>query len=90
MKKLLLLFMLMGSSLAAYAGPTCTDGKDKSNWIPEQQFQAQLKKQGYTWKVFKESSHGCYEIYGHDKAGQKVEIYFNPVTGEIAKQRIES
>ncbi|MEH6452351.1 MAG: PepSY domain-containing protein [Psychromonas sp.] len=90
MKKLLAVFMMMGISLSVFAGPTCTDGEDKSNWIPEQQFQKQLKDQGYTWKKFKESSHGCYEIYGYNKEGQKVEIYFHPVTGEIVKQRDKS
>lgn len=89
MKKLLTLFMMMGISLSVFAGPKCTDGKDKSNWIPVEKFQQQLQEQGYSWKKFKESRGGCYEIYGHDKAGQKVEIYFHPVSGEIVKKKIE-
>ena len=87
MKKVFAAFLMMGISLNVLAGPTCTDGKNKSDWIPEQHFQQNLKDQGYTVKTFEESSHGCYEIYGFDKDGQKVEIYFHPVTGEIVQQK---
>ncbi len=30
----------------------------------------------------------CYEIYGWNKAKQKVEIYFDPVTGKAIKTEI--
>lgn len=29
----------------------------------------------------------CYEIYGTDKAGKKVEIYFDPVSGKPVEQK---
>lgn len=90
MKKVFAIFLLMGVSLSVFAGPECTTGEDKSNWIPEEQFKQNLKDHGYTIKTFEESSHGCYEIYGYDKDGQKVEIYFHPVTGEIVKQNTSS
>ena len=86
MKKIVTILLLIGVSLSVFAGPTCTSREDKSNWIPKGQFKQNLKDQGYTVKIFEESSHGCYEIYGYDKNGQKVEIYFHPVTGEIVKQ----
>nr|MBP7915437.1 PepSY domain-containing protein [Vitreoscilla sp.] len=31
----------------------------------------------------------CWEIYGHDKAGKRVEIYFHPITGEIAEKNVK-
>jgi hypothetical protein len=38
-------------------------------------------------KTFKISGN-CYEIYGYTKDGQKAEVYFNPVTGDIVKSDI--
>lgn len=63
----------------AFAGPTCSVAKER--WMKESDFKAQLEKQGYQIKTFKVSSGKCYEIYGFDKAGKKVEIYFDPATG---------
>ena len=48
-----------------------------------------ITDQGYRIKKFKETRGGCYEIYGYDSADHKVEIYFNPVSGDIVKQEIE-
>jgi hypothetical protein len=64
---------------AAFAGPTCNVPKEK--WMNEGEFKASLEKQGYQIKTFKVSKGNCYEIYGHDKAGKKVEIYFDPSNG---------
>lgn len=49
--------------------------------MKEADFKAALEKQGYQIRTFKVSKGKCYEIYGLDKAGKKVEIYFNPATG---------
>ncbi len=71
--------LLAGLAGAAWAGPTCTAPQDK--WMKEADFKARVEKQGYQIKTFKVSKGQCYEIYGHDKDGKKVEIYFDPVTG---------
>ena len=76
--KIAAIVLALGSS-AVFAGPTCTAPQDK--WMKEADFKAQLEKQGYQIKTFKVSKGKCYEIYGHDKAGKKVEIYFDPATG---------
>ena len=70
------LFTLSGAVLA---GPSCDAPKDK--WMKEADFKKNVEAQGYQIKTFKVSKGNCYEIYGHDKAGAKVEIYFDPVTG---------
>jgi hypothetical protein len=88
MKKLFAITAAVLVSTSALAGPTCTDG-NKDNWIPEDTFQKNLVEQGYKIKKFKTTSGGCYEIYGHNAEGQKVEIYFNPVNGDIVKQEID-
>ena len=64
---------------AALAGPTCNAPQDK--WIKEADFKAKVEATGTKIKTFKVSSGKCYEIYGTDKAGKKVEIYYDPVTG---------
>jgi hypothetical protein len=44
---------------------------------------------GYKIKEFKTTDGSCYEIYGWDRQERRVEIYFNPVNGEIVKQEID-
>lgn len=75
------------ASLTAMAGTYCTPHPE-SERIPPAKFQAQLKQQGYQIKRFK-TEDNCYEIYGKNKAGQKVEIYFDTKTGKIVKQEID-
>lgn len=73
----------------AMAGPTCTTvSKDK--WQDPVKFKAQLTQQGYTMEKFKETSGSCYEIYGKNKEGKTVEIYFNPVDGKAVKSEVRS
>lgn len=76
---------LGASASAALAGPTCTD-KPHSAWRDAAQFQADLKAKGYVIDKFKTTKGNCYEIYGKDAAGKKVEIYFDPVDGRIVKE----
>ena len=72
-------------SLGAIAGPKCTDAP-RSKWMPEQTLKDRLVKQGYKIDKFKVSGQ-CYEIYGQDKAGNDVEIYFDPTDGRVVKRR---
>ena len=37
-----------------------------------------------------EKEYGCYELYAIDKDGRRVEIYMNPVTGEIVRTKFKS
>ncbi|MDI3323784.1 PepSY domain-containing protein [Pontibacterium granulatum] len=80
--------ILMLSATQVQAGPRCTDGNQES-WIPADQMQQQIKDQGYTIKKFKVTRGGCYEIYGWDKAENKVEVYFHPVSGDVVKSKVE-
>ncbi len=85
MKTLLISALLVAISSAAFAGPTCNVPKDK--WMKEADFKAALTAQGYQIKTFKVSKGECYEIYGFDKTGKKVEIYFNPATAAILETK---
>lgn len=60
---------------AAVAGPTCT--VDKAEWQTEQALRDKLGAQKWTIANVK-IDNGCYEVYGTDDKGQKVEIYFDP------------
>ena len=75
-----ILFALVLASPLAFAGPECTTA-DKAQWQDQAKFQEDLKAQGYKIKVFKVTKGNCYEIYGRDKTGNRVEIYFDPATG---------
>lgn len=83
-----LIFALLAISPVAFAGPECTSA-DPSEWKDQEAFKKSLETEGYKIKKFKVTEGNCYEIYGWDKDGRKVEIYFNPVTGEPVKTRIE-
>ena len=75
-----------GMITAAYAAPECTN-EPKEKWMSEQDMKAKIINEGYTIKRFLRSG-TCYEIYGKNKQGKNVEIYFNPVDGKIVKQRV--
>lgn len=64
---------------------TCTD-QPKDKWQKAEVFRASLEEQGYKIRRFK-TDDSCYEIYGTDKDGNKVEIYFDPVTGKVIKSK---
>lgn len=87
MRKVSLLISALGLaavSSAASASPACTK-EPKSKWLSEATMQEQVQKSGYKVKTFKTTG-SCYEIYGWDKAGNRAEVYFNPVDGSIVKK----
>ena len=63
----------------------CTTAAE-SEWLDQEQFQADLRDQGYEINEFKVTPGNCYEIYGRDDAGEKVEIYFDPTNGSVVKE----
>lgn len=84
----LLLVSLLVVSPAVLAKTECSTA-DKVQWQDQNNFQEQLKKDGYEIKKFKVTDGNCYEIYGKNKEGKKVEIYFDPVTGKKVKEEID-
>jgi len=71
-------------SSPAFAGPHCTD-EPESKWLPKAEMMKRIKSMGHAIDVFKKTTGNCYEIYGTDKSGKRIEIYFHPVTGGIFK-----
>ena len=75
------------ATAVSYAGPKCTK-ETKDKWQDQTVFQKKLSDEGYKIKKFNVTDGDCYEIYGWNQKGQRVEIYFNPITGEKVKEEI--
>lgn len=84
MKLFLMSLLLATVSLSAHAKKNCTDSP-KEKWMKEEDFKKKVEAQGYKISKFKQPG-SCYEIYGTDKEGKEVEIYFNPTDGSIVKK----
>jgi hypothetical protein len=78
-----LAFMLIAESV--FAGPNCTS-EPKDKWISVSEMKSKIASLGYDAKVFKVTKGNCYEIYGIDKAGKRIEIYFHPITGNVVEE----
>jgi len=83
----LLLALLAFVPLQAFADADCVP-HPKSEWVPEATLKQALSDEGYSIKKFKVDGN-CYEIYGRNKQGKKVEIYFDTKTLAIVKAEIE-
>jgi hypothetical protein len=90
MKHIVLAAMLGAAatlSSAAFAKADCKP-YPKAEWMKEADAKAKIEAQGYTVSKFKVDGN-CYEIYGKNKEGKKVEIYFDAKTLEPVKTEIE-
>lgn len=86
MKKLslsLMLGVLLLNATAAFAAANCKS-YPKEEWASEDTLKEALEAEGYTIKKFQIDGN-CYEIYGRNKEGKKVEIYFDMKTLGIVK-----
>ena len=70
---------LAGQTSAQATGLATCDSGPKSGWQPTTKLEEQLKAQGWQVRRIKEDG-GCYEVYGLDDKGARVEAYFHPVT----------
>jgi hypothetical protein len=85
MRFLIALFFILPA--LARASADC-QAHPQSEWAPQQTLKEALKDEGYTINKFKVDGN-CYEIYGRNKQGKKVEIYFDTKTLAIIKAEIE-
>lgn len=76
---------LAAAALPAQAAKNCTI-EPKAKWMSEADFRQKVEAEGYTIRKFKQPG-TCYEIYGKDKTGKNVEIYFNPVDASIVQSK---
>ena len=87
MKHLILIAAIALTGLSAQAKKNCTD-LPKDKWMKEEDFKAKVEGLGYKIRKFKQPG-SCYEIYGQNKDGKKVEVYFNPVDATVVKEEID-
>ena len=57
----------------------------EAEWQPKESLQQKLEGEGWTIKTIK-IDEGCYEVYGKDAAGKRMETYFDPKSFEVMKQ----
>jgi len=81
----ILMFSSLLLSASAFAAKSCTE-EPKAKWMTVDAFKKKAIDEGYKIRKFKQPG-TCYEIYGTDKDGNDVEIYFNPVDGSIVKKK---
>ena len=72
------------SAGTAFATPNCTS-EPKSKWLDKDAFKSKVAALGYEFNSVKTAG-SCYEIYGRDKTGKRVEVYFNPITAAIVEE----
>ena len=71
--------LLLAANASHATGLATCDSGPKSGWQPSAKLEEQLKAQGWQVRRIKEDG-GCYEVYGLDDKGQRVEAYFHPLT----------
>ena len=71
--------VLAAAPVARATGLATCDSGPREGWQPTSKLEQQLKEKGWTVRRIKEDG-GCYEVYGLDDKGQRVEAYFHPVT----------
>ncbi len=76
------------ASTQVFAAADCQK-HPKEEWMKEADLKKRLEEEGYQIKKFKIDG-DCYEIYGRNKEGKKVEIYFDTKDGSIVKSKIHS
>ena len=72
-------------AIAATAEPQCTS-QPQSAWLPEAAIKDKAHAAGHKISVFKKTPGNCYEVYGRNASGKRIEIYYNPMNGDIIKE----
>lgn len=78
----ILIASLAGIGTAA-AEDICT--VPQAEWQAKEVLQQKLETEGWKIKTIKIDD-GCYEVYGTDAAGKRMETYFDPKTFAVMKQ----
>ena len=71
--------LLMAVATAQATGLATCESGPREAWQPAAKLEQLLKDKGWTVRRVKEDG-GCYEVYGLDDKGQRVEAYFHPLT----------
>jgi len=70
---------LVTASASQATGLAKCESGAKESWQPQEKLEKSLSDKG--WKVRRiKVDGGCYEVYGLNEKGEKVEAYFHPET----------
>lgn len=75
----------MLATMPAFADDDCS-AAPRDQWLQPDQIKAKAEEMGYTVRSVGEDD-GCLEVKGFDKAGAKIEVYFDPVTGAVVETK---
>jgi len=73
--------------MASESEMSCGDAP-RDQWMSEQALKEKAAGMGYDVRSVKIED-GCYEVYAIDAKGMKAEVYFNPVTGESVRSKMD-
>ncbi|MBX3578324.1 MAG: PepSY domain-containing protein [Rhizobiaceae bacterium] len=81
------------ATIAFAAAPALADDSQcttapQSEWMTIDAITAKFVADGYQVRQVKIED-SCYEIYAKDKAGNRVETYVDPVSGDVVKTKID-
>jgi hypothetical protein len=79
------------ASIAGFANLAMADNDElkctsaaQSSWMSEDATRDLLKQQGYQEvREINVTEGNCYDVYGIDAQGEKVEVYLNPTNGNL-------
>jgi hypothetical protein len=86
--RIFLMLLMLSFACPAFARTQCTT-EPKDKWMSQTDMKAQIAIAGYKPDVFKVTKGNCYEIYGRDAKGKRIEVYFNPVNGKVVPKTSE-
>ncbi len=84
--------LALATVLALAAGGAMAHGNvkckayPKEEWKPHTELQQKLEKDGWTIRRM-EKTDTCYEVYGKDPKGNRVEAFFDPKTFERVEEK---
>lgn len=84
MKRLFLSLLLVGAAGIGSASAAEVCNVPQTEWQPKEALQQKLQTEGWTIKTVKIDK-GCYEVYGKDAAGNRMETYFDPKSFAVMK-----
>ena len=73
---------LAASQLSFATGIMTCESGDQSNWKTQAELRTEVKENGWEVRHIKVDG-GCYELYGQNPDGKRVEAYFDPITLEV-------
>ncbi len=79
-KTLILSVALTAPAFAAMAEDLCS--VPEAEWRPQAELEADLTAKGWSISNVKKED-GCYEVYGKNEKGERVEVFIDPKSFEV-------